>query len=81
MLHDLRIDDGGLLIIAWAGSSERFDCFGGLPVLEDVDPVGLYRIGRDVEVDAFLRGSSCLDHLSAAFEIAQALVGIDYEKP
>ncbi len=45
MLTDLRIKDGGLLIIARAGPSKRFDRFCGLPLLEDVDPVGLEWIG------------------------------------
>jgi hypothetical protein len=54
MLNVKTVDAGGIdcLVIGVATGTERVEVLGSSPPLEDIDPSGIHRIGRDREVEA-----------------------------
>jgi len=79
VLVDLSLDDDRLLLIARSRAAEPLDRVDVGPLLEDVDPVVLERIRRQVEVEAPGRSSGGFDDGPTSVEVFLALLLVHSE--
>lgn len=61
MLLDIGGDDRILLVTARPGLAKSIESLDVLPLLDDIDSVGVDRVCREVEIDTSLRTPSGFD--------------------
>lgn len=79
MLLDMGGDDRILLITARPRVAKSIDSLHVLPLLEDIDSVGIDRVCGEVEIDTSLRTPSGFDDRETVREIRVSLLSANLE--
>jgi len=79
VLKDMGVSDHRLLLVRGSRTPKRFDCRGGLPLLEHVDTAAVECVCAQVEVDTARSRTSETNGFGTSGQVRLTLLGLDEE--